>query len=176
MEIKTASLIDIPVIQHIASLTWPIAYAEILLPGQVSYMLNSMYNDVILRQQMQEEGHLFFLCIQNDKPVGFAGVSKVNYLFKGNAQGRNTWKLHKLYVLPDAHKTGAGILLMNTCLQAILANKGNYIILNVNRQNAAYHFYLKKGFEVIEEIDLNIGAGFLMIDYIMGKTLNEADI
>jgi hypothetical protein len=30
---------------------------------------------------------------------------------------------------------------------------------------------LKKGFEVLEEVDLDIGAGFVMVDYIMGKAL-----
>ena len=174
MEIRLASVNDILTIQHIASLTWPIAYADILSPGQLSYMLNSMYNFYSLQKQMLDEGHLFFLCYDNKKPIGFAGISKVDYSLKNNTSNNNIWKLHKLYVLPEAQKTGAGKLLMEACLQTIADNNCEFLILNVNRKNAAYHFYLKKGFEVLEEIDLDIGAGFFMVDYIMGKALSKS--
>ena len=171
MEIRSASVKDILTIQHIASLTWPIAYADILTPGQLSYMLNSMYNFSGLQKQMTDEGHIFFLCYDENKAVGFAGISKVDYPLKNSTSNNNIWKLHKLYVLPEAQKTGAGKLLMEVCMQTIVEEKCEYLILNVNRKNPAYHFYLKKGFEVLEEVDLDIGAGFFMVDYIMGKAL-----
>ena len=171
MEIRPASLKDLSIIRHIACLTWPIAYSDILSPGQLEYMLNKMYNFTTLQRQLLEEGHLFFICYNNRMPVGFAGISKVDYKLKSD-DSKNVWKLHKLYVLPEAQKTGAGKLLMNICLQTINDHKGNYLILNVNRKNPACHFYLKKGFEVIETIDLDIGAGFYMVDYIMGKAIN----
>ena len=171
MEIVPASVKDIPVIQHIAALTWPDAYAEILSARQVGYMLNMMYNTTTLRRQMEEEGHHFFLFYKDAQPVGFAGISPVDYKSNSIPQRKNTWKLHKLYVLPSSHKTGAGKALMEKCFSVAKENNGDSIILNVNRQNPSYKFYLNKGFEVLEEIELDIGEGFFMTDYIMGKPL-----
>jgi ribosomal protein S18 acetylase RimI-like enzyme len=172
MEILQATDKDIPVIQHIACLTWPHAYAEIISPRQVSYMLDKMYHASTLLSQMNKEEHLFFLCYENSQPIGFAGISKVDYFLNGNVIN-NTWKLHKLYVLPEVQKSGGGKKLLDSCFETIKENKGEMIILNVNRQNPAYHFYLKKGFEVLEEVDLDIGAGFFMVDYIMGKKMSD---
>jgi GNAT superfamily N-acetyltransferase len=174
MEIIQATEKDIPVIQHIACLTWPNAYAQIISPRQIGYMLNKMYHASTLLSQMNIEGHLFFLCCENSQPVGFAGISQVDYNLNGDYFA-NTWKLHKLYVLPQAQKSGAGKKLLETCFETIRENKGERIILNVNRQNPAYQFYLNKGFEVLEKVDLDIGGGFLMVDYIMGKMTKMND-
>ena len=43
--------------------------------------------------------------------------------------------------------------------------------LQVNRNNKAKSFYEKIGFKVIEEADFDIGNGFFMNDYVMGKKL-----
>jgi GNAT superfamily N-acetyltransferase len=171
MEILQATEKDIPIIQHIACLTWPNAYAEIITPRQISYMLDKMYHTTTLHSQMTREGHLFYLCYLNSQPIGFIGISPVDYSLNGN-KIINSWKLHKLYVLPDFHKSGAGKKLLDTCSETIKANKGEMMILNVNRQNPAYQFYLKKGFEVLEEVELDIGSGFYMVDYIMGKRMS----
>lgn len=168
--IRQATSADIETIRHIACLTWPIAYSDILSPGQLGYMLRNMYNHEALLEQMTEQGHLFFLAEANGKPVGFAGISKENY--PTAPPNRNTWKLHKLYVLPTEQKTGTGKKLMQHVIETIKANKGNYLILNVNRKNPAYNYYIKNGFEVIETGDFDIGEGFYMNDYVMGKALS----
>ncbi len=41
------------------------------------------------------------------------------------------------------------------------------IELNVNRFNSAVEFYLKKGFKIKEEVDLEVGQGFYMNDFVM---------
>ena len=170
MEVLPASAKDITTIQHIASLTWPTAYADIISPRQVSYMLHKMYDEHTLLLQMTVEKHQFYICYKNNQPIGFAGISKVDYALNG-INKTNTWKLHKLYVLPWEHRSGAGQLLLNNCIEKIIENNGRLLVLNVNRKNPAYQYYLKKGFEVLEEVELVIGAGFLMVDYIMGKEI-----
>ena len=47
-------------IRSIAHATWPISYAEILSPEQVEYMLELMYSETAIRQQM-ERGHTFLV-------------------------------------------------------------------------------------------------------------------
>lgn len=171
MKIRSAGVNDIPVIQHIASLTWPVAYIDILGPRQMEYMLNKMYSHETLLKQMTEEGHQFYLYVENGQPVGFAGISPYEYSSPAIPAGAKIWKLHKLYVLPQAQGSGAGKKLMNYCLQEIIAKSGNYLILNVNRENKSLNFYLKNGFEVLETDDFDIGAGFYMKDHVMGKKI-----
>ena len=45
------------------------------------------------------------------------------------------------------------------------------IELNVNRYNKAQGFYLKHGFQIRRQGDFEIGNGYYMNDYIMGKTI-----
>ena len=41
------------------------------------------------------------------------------------------------------------------------------IILNVNKQNPSYYFYVSQGFKVYEEGVFEIGNGYVMDDYLM---------
>lgn len=175
LEVRPAITDDILTIQHIASLTWPVAYASILSPRQMSYMLNKMYSQQELARQITTGGHQFFIAGQNGEAIGFAGVSEVDYHFlphpNMSLRKRHPWKLHKLYVLPSVQKSGAGKALMQTVLNTVRSNGGNYLLLNVNRNNPAYQYYLKNGFEVLESGDFDIGSGFFMNDYVMGKAV-----
>lgn len=171
MEIRQGSVKDIETIRHLACLTWPAAYANILSAGQLSYMLDKMYSPKTLAAQITEEGHQFFLAISNNKPVGFADISKTDYHIPALNPQPAVWKLHKLYVLPSQQKTGTGRQLLQHTIQTVKVNNGNYLILNVNRNNPAYHYYEKNGFEIIETGDFDIGEGFYMNDHIMGKAL-----
>ncbi len=175
MHIRPATVSDIATIQHVASLTWPVAYADILSPGQMGYMLNKMYSARELQKQMEEDGHLFFIAEQEGNAVGYAGCSLYtdsNPVGFKNLEGlTEVWKLHKLYVLPGIQKTGTGKALMQKAIDTAISNNASHFILNVNRHNPAYQYYLSKGFEVIEEGDFEIGAGFFMNDYAMVKRL-----
>lgn len=169
--IRIADTNDIATIQHLASLTWPVAYANILSPRQMSYMLDKMYSQANLYQQMTAEGHVFLIAMQDDQPVGFAGISPIDQHSYDLPPTTTVWKLHKLYVLPAIQKSGAGKALMKEVTATIKKAGGNYLILQVNRNNPAYDYYLKNGFEVLESADFDIGNGFFMNDYVMGKPL-----
>ena len=46
--------------------------------------------------------------------------------------------------------------------------------LNVNKGNVrAIAFYQKRGFGVIKSVVLDVGGGFVMDDYVMGKELGR---
>ncbi|HSR38320.1 MAG TPA: GNAT family N-acetyltransferase [Phnomibacter sp.] len=162
MTIRPATNSDIPGIQMIAALTWPHAYADILTPRQVEYMLNMMYSHATLQKQMLQEGHQFFVAESEDKMLGFAGCSP---------DEDRVWKLHKLYVLPFQQKSGLGKSLLQ--IVEVVASKAGAeaLVLNVNRQNNANAFYKHLGFEIDSVGDFDIGAGFFMNDYVMKKQL-----
>jgi ribosomal protein S18 acetylase RimI-like enzyme len=108
------------------------------------------------------KGHQFYMAELEGTSFGFASVS---------AEGNDTFKLNKLYVLPDTQKSGAGKALLQEVIAYAKENGGNRLLLQVNRDNNAKGFYEKQGFTILEEIDLSIGNGYFMNDYVMGLTL-----
>ena len=159
-----ATVADIPAIRNIAMATWPVTYGGIISANQIEYMLNMMYSETVLIQQMQSGEQQFIIAYQNDIPIAFTGFGIVK-------KEPLTYKLHKLYVLPTIQKTGAGQKLLQE-VETITKTAGAVqLILNVNRENNAASFYKHKGYTVLENIEINIGNGFYMTDYVMGKKL-----
>lgn len=154
---------DLPIIRSLAEQTWPTAYSDIISAEQISFMLEKMYNKDELLGQLKA-GHFFLIASEVGKDVGFAGFSALNLEAK-------TFKLHKLYVLPKMHGKGVGKLLMNEVVSSVKAQGGKFLQLNVNRANKATDFYQKAGFKIKETVDLDIGNGFYMNDYVMEKEL-----
>lgn len=150
---------DIEVIRDIANNTWYDTYGDILAEEQIKYMLGKMYSKEELLSQLRE-GHVFLIALENDKDLGFAGFSIAD-------SEKKTYKLHKLYVLPSAHGRGLGKLLINEVVNLIRNEGGVAVQLNVNRNNKAAKFYQSAGFVRKETVDLDIGNGFFMNDYVM---------
>lgn len=162
LQIRSATLTDIETIRQMAYETWPIAYADILSPKQLNYMLELMYNHNTLAEQMQT-GHQFFIAAKDNSNIGFAGCSAT--------ETTGVFKLHKLYVLPIAQKTGAGKALLKAVIQYVTAAGGKQLKLQVNRHNKAKHFYEYLGFSILYEQAFDIGEGYVMDDYVMGIDL-----
>jgi ribosomal protein S18 acetylase RimI-like enzyme len=69
------------------------------------------------------------------------------------------------------HK-GIGTELLNKIIQVIKSDHGKFLQLQVNRENLnAINFYKKQGFFIIKAIDMDIGSGYFMKDYILQKRL-----
>jgi len=158
--ISKATIKDIPIIQEIAYKTWPVAYGQILSNEQLVYMLEMMYSDETLNKNMTNKGHIFLLAKEGSITLGFASCEH-RYLDK------NTTRLHKLYLLPEAQGKGIGKLLLDGVIFLAKENHSDIISLNVNKFNKAFGFYKKMGFEIVAEEDLEIGNGYLMEDYKM---------
>lgn len=157
LHIRAADVNDIATIREIANITWPVAYGSYISKAQLDYMLDMMYSDNSLLNQINK-GHQFYIAEQHNTPIGFASVSK---------EEDNSCKLNKLYVLPTAQKTGAGKELLHTVIDYAISNTASCLYLQVNKQNNAQHFYRKHGFTVREASILEIGGGYIMDDYIM---------
>lgn len=159
--IRTAVSDDIALIRDIAEKTWPVAYGNIISAAQIRYMLDMIYSDAALLEQMAK-GHQFYIAEYHQKPVGFASVSNEE------AEG---CKLNKLYILPAIQKTGAGKALLQEVIDYTRAQKQTRLFLQVNKENKAKDFYEKMGFTIERAYKLDIGEGFVMDDYIMSKTV-----
>ncbi|MBL7748249.1 MAG: GNAT family N-acetyltransferase [Chitinophagaceae bacterium] len=160
--IRSATTEDIELIRELTFQVWPQTYANILSPQQIDYMLDMMYSQQSLQQQM-ESGAQFIIVYEKEKPVGFASYQEMKPAL---------YKLHKLYVLPSQQGKGTGRLLVEYICTVITERKATALQLQVNRNNNAKTFYEKLGFTVLEEIDLDIGGGFIMDDYVMEKKIN----
>jgi len=159
--ITRAGLSDRAFIRSVSERTWPSTYGHIISQDQIDFMLDWMYSDASLEKQMNTGCEFYIASKQNDNgdldPVGFCSVSPED----------GAHKLNKLYVLPAAQGTGAGKALLNKAIEVAKAAGATSLFLQVNKQNTAYHFYLKKGFIKELEFKFDIGNGFYMDDYVM---------
>ncbi|MGB5007590.1 MAG: GNAT family N-acetyltransferase [Ferruginibacter sp.] len=157
---------SIPVIQHLAQITWKQAYASIISPEQMAYMLELFYSNTALEMQMQG-GHQFIVAFENDEAVGFASYSE-KY-----AEGSSVYRLHKIYMHPAQQGKGIGKLLTGFIINDLKNYAATDLELNVNRHNKALDFYKKLGFTITREEDIDIGSGYFMNDYVMNLALND---
>jgi GNAT superfamily N-acetyltransferase len=96
-------------------------------------------------------------------PIGFASYGKLE-------EPKNTFKLHKLYLLPSEQNKGFGRILLNEVEKEVANLAANHLHLNVNRKNPALSFYEKLGYEIIETVDIPF-AEFWLNDYVLAKKI-----
>lgn len=164
ISIVEATVNDIPKIQEITKETWPVAYGEILAEAQLKYMLDLFYSDQALTASIQNKEQLFYLVSDSESTIGFVSIE---HQYKGEA----VTKIHKIYLLPQTQGKGIGKKVIEAVEKLALEQDSKALLLNVNRFNTALHFYKKMGFEMMEEVNIAIGNGYLMEDYIMQKQL-----
>ncbi|MEO5942757.1 MAG: GNAT family N-acetyltransferase [Ferruginibacter sp.] len=161
MEINKAGTGDIKEIQQLVYTTWPDAYGAILSKDQLDYMLELIYNDKALKNQIENLQHQFIIAYEEEEAVGFASYSPKDI------NNSSVFRLHKLYVLPSQQGKGTGKLLLNYIINEIKNADASILELNVNRHNKAFHFYKKSGFTISHEADIDIGNDYFMNDYVM---------
>ncbi len=136
-------------------------YRDILSSGQMEYMMNWMYSEKNLEEQMDRLGHVYFV---ED------GKGYVSFRRDGSTDdGTDRYHLEKLYVMPDSRGEGLGRALFETVVNQVrmLSPGRSRIELNVNRNNGAVSFYEHLGMTKAREGDFPIGEGYFMNDYIM---------
>jgi ribosomal protein S18 acetylase RimI-like enzyme len=148
----------------IAKEVWPKTYGSILSQAQLDYMMEMMYSVATLQIQANEKQHHFILAKENDISVGFAS-------YEFNCNETNKTKIHKIYILSTQQGKGTGKILMDYIAKEAKAQNNKAIFLNVNKYNPAQHFYKKLGFEIVEEVVIDIGRGYIMDDYVMEKAI-----
>ncbi len=160
MKIIEASVKDIPVIHELAEKIWWPTYRPILSEEQIAFMLEKMYSQTALEQQMNAD--VKFLLVKRDRVnVAFAGYSL-------ELGAEPLLKIHKIYVLPTEQGKGTGKTLIDYLSHLAKKQDIREIELNVNRGNPAFGFYQKMGFEIREIVDIPYYQ-FVLNDYVMRK-------
>ena len=147
-------------IRAIAEEVWPIAYGAILSQAQLDYMMEMMYSIPSLQKQANEKDNHFILAMENENTVGFAA-------YEFNYDGKTKTKIHKIYILSNQQGKGIGRILIDYITNQARQNRQEALLLNVNKNNVAQHFYKKMGFEISYEEVIDIGNGYVMDDFVM---------
>jgi ribosomal protein S18 acetylase RimI-like enzyme len=161
--IRQAKKTDFSLIREIAFRTWPSTYGSILSKEQLDFMLNIFYSLENLALNVNQN-QSFFIISENEIPLGFLGIEH-------HFEEKPITKIHKIYILPNNQGKGIGKSAIDFVIKSALENQNDKIILNVNRFNKAVAFYQKMDFKIIQEIDIEIGNGYLMEDFVMEMSL-----
>jgi GNAT superfamily N-acetyltransferase len=161
--VRFATLADVEDMRRIAEGTWWETYSAILSQEQIAFMLAELYAIDTISEQIKTGSQHYLLLMEDDKAVAFAAYAP-------RVESKDTYKLHKLYCLPQTQGKGYGKILMDAVINNIKASGGQVLELNVNRYNKALVFYEKMGFRTIREEDVPIGP-YWMNDYVMCKQL-----
>lgn len=164
IKIRPATTSDIPIIRQLASTIFPATYKEILTPKQIDYMMDWMYSEKSLINQMVDLNHKYYLPFVNDNPAGYLSIHQ---------EGPDLFHLEKIYVLIDYQHTKLGKALFLHVKEMIHSFHPEpcKMELNVNRNNKALGFYQHMGMKIARQGDFPIGNGYYMNDYIMSIDL-----
>jgi diamine N-acetyltransferase len=150
----------LPEIAVLAGVVWRAHYPGIITVEQIEYMLERMYNQEVLQNELQQ-GIRYDRILVDGIMRGFAGYGPVP---------GGEMKLHKIYIHPDWHRHGLGSLLLQHVLEVTRRDGFHVLILAVNKRNEkAIAAYQKNGFTIRESVVSDIGHGFVMDDYVMVK-------
>lgn len=137
---------------------WLRHYPAIISLEQIDYMLRQRYAPDLIRSQLANPDHGWWVAERDGSLVGFAHVMLVE----------NQCKLDKLYIHLDHQRRGLGAALLEQASAWTRKAGRTRLTLQVNRHNSlALSAYRKYGFVIAEARVCDIGGGFVMDDYFM---------
>ena len=152
---------DVKSIATMAASIWPEVYVGMIPDGQTEYMVYRFQSEDAVRRQLQE-GYAYVIARDSGKDAGYLSYKIEDGLLF----------VSKLYVSAAARGKGYGRLLLETAFEAGRSVGADRMELTVNRNNLdAIRFYEGMGLRKLREQVTDIGGGFVMDDYRMGREL-----
>lgn len=170
VQLASANAQDFPVVRELAAAIWRQHYTGIISPEQIDSMLAGRFNDQALRSHLDATEKWLEVLWWSNQAVGYC-----SYEFSGDPPG--ALKVGQLYVLASHRGQGLGRYMLGH-IESRAAELGRRnLVLQVNKRNtSAIGFYRAEGFEIVKEVVFDIGAGFVMDDYVMAKKVESAAI
>ena len=153
---------DFKVIAELAKTIWTEHYTPIIGVEQVKYMLDKFQSKKAIKKQVMDDNYMYYILSNESITIGYISIKKND----------DTLFLSKLYI--DKHNRGKGFgkLAMNFIEELAKNLNCNKIYLTVNKYNTnSIKTYKKVGFNIIEELVIDIGNGFIMDDFKMEKLI-----
>jgi ribosomal protein S18 acetylase RimI-like enzyme len=162
LQFRRAVDADIPLLRQLAERVWRDYYPAIIGQAQVDYMLPLMYSEDVIRREITD-GVVWEMGLGESGPIAFLSIGL-------DSDGRA--KLHKLYLDTGVHGRGFGQQLIHRAIEIARELGASELWLQVNKQNArAIRAYERAGFHLEKEAVFDIGAGFVMDDFILARTV-----
>ena len=172
--VRPATAHDVPTLAAVAAATFALACPPSMSPERVEAFVADVLSADRFAAYVADPDRRLLLAERQDAALGYAmlvagepGDDDV----RAAIRHRPTVELSKIYVLPEAHGTGAAALLMAGCLDWARSTAAAGVWLGVNQQNErAQRFYAKSGFERVGTKRFLVG-GVYEDDFVMERAL-----
>ncbi|WP_444994610.1 GNAT family N-acetyltransferase [Aliikangiella sp. IMCC44359] len=162
LTIKKATVQDSETIASLAKLIWTKHFTPIIGKNQVDYMLKLFQSKTAIAKQMSQ-GIEYFLVNKNEQLAGYIAIQyQTNKLF-----------ISKFYLKSEFRGQGLAKPMLQHIEELAKQTQLYQLELTVNKLNSASQAYLKLGFNIESSIQIDIGDGFIMDDYLMIKHLTQ---
>jgi N-acetylglutamate synthase-like GNAT family acetyltransferase len=161
--LKVESNSEVDAVAKLAREIWQQHFTPIIGDAQVEYMLNKFQSSKAIESQLYE-GWEYYITMRENEYVGYTGI--VPNVSCGKML------ISKIYVKDRIRGSGVGNLLLDFIEDTSKARGLNTVWLTVNRYNEdTIKWYYRHGFVTVDEVKKDIGAGFIMDDFIMEKKI-----
>lgn len=158
-----STLADIQLLVPLAKEIWTEYYTPIIGAKQVHYMLTTFQSQETILSDLAK-GKQYYLVESGQLIIGYIGYE---------LQDKQLF-LSKLYLKKSDRGKGAGRLILEDLKEIAQTNKKEHIVLAVNKNNyASIAAYQASGFQLMKEQCVNIGAGYVMDDYVFRYSLSN---
>jgi len=158
------------VVAELADEVWHEHYVPIIGAPQVDYMVEKYQSAERIYASIIEEGYIYLTatCVEKGRLVGYCSAVP--------EEGRLL--LSKLYVQRDFRGKGIARSLLDYLIAMCRQEYGLDVIrLTVNKYNEiAIATHLKNGFTIVDSVNVDIGGGFFMDDYVMELVLPKEGV
>lgn len=148
---------EIGAVARCARITWHDTYDPLLPDGQVDYMLEKYQSPQVIKNDIENNGYVYYILIKDNETAAFCGVKKEpDRLF-----------VSKIYVMPKYQRQGMATRLFER-VKSDFGGIYDACYLTVNKYNEkAISTYKALGFTTAKSVVTDIGQGYVMDDYIM---------
>ena len=156
--VRRAEAKDLPKVEAVARVTWPVAYAGIIPDEIQRRLLDSWYSPESLRRALAADGSSFFVAEVAGDVIGFAQYVR---------RSAESVELTRIYVLPDRQRTGVGMRLLDAGLAEFGGEDLKYLTVQVERDNRnGRRFYERAGFAEPRELAHDVqGYVLALVEY-----------
>ena len=150
---------DIEVTAQLAHKIWNDHYVPIIGQNQVDYMLDKFQSFNAISNQLKN-GYEYFLISENNEAIGYLGLI--------SSSNSKKMMISKIYTEKDVRGAGFGKQLIDFTIKLAKETGMEIIWLTVNKNNSnAIKWYQKFNFKIKKEVEMDIGNGFIMDDFVM---------
>lgn len=149
---------------QLAHKIWNQHYVPIIGQAQVDYMLDKFQNTKAISNQINN-GYDYYIISHQNKPCGYLALVP-------NTKEKKLM-ISKIYVDSDFRGLGLGSKLIDFTIETAKQGAFESIWLTVNKNNSkTIEWYKSKEFAIKEKLEMDIGNGFIMDDYLMEMPLH----